>query len=259
MYDVVMGDWSIAQLVALGWIAVGKFFTIAAFESLNRRTLRHTVVAGEITRAQRRRELASLWLTPVDAVLLCLGRATGALHLGPESWSRALITFVLLFVWVEIWFYWSHVALHRSDTLWRFHRHHHLSQIPTPLTGASFSVVEKLFVYSLPWVGFVTLLSFLWPVSFWGITLYYVVYYFSSPLAHSNREARPAIMHRIFGFRWFATPSGHAIHHAASNANFGFFTNVFDQWMGTSHPATEAIYQQARAGAARVPLSKLAS
>jgi Delta7-sterol 5-desaturase len=259
MYDLHMGDWSAVQLLALGWIAVGKFLTIAGFERLTSRTRSHTVVAGEITRAQRRRELSSLWLTPMDAALLYLGSATGVLHLGPESLLRAVATFALFFVWVEIWFYWSHVALHRSDTLWRFHRHHHLSQIPTPLTGASFSVVEKLFVYSLPWVGFVTLLSLLWPVSFWGITLYYVVYYFSSPLAHSNREARPAIMHRIFGFRWFATPSGHAIHHAASNANFGFFTNVFDQWLGTAHPDTEAIYHQARAGTAHVPLSKLTS
>jgi Delta7-sterol 5-desaturase len=253
-----MAHQTLWSALALGWIAVGKLFTIGMFEAWSKRTAPHTIVAGVVTREQRQRELRSLWLIPADAVLLFVANSTGLLHLGPESVGRALGTFVLVFVWVEIWFYWSHLALHRSHVLWRFHRHHHLSQTLNPLTAASFSTVEKLFFYSLPWVGFVTLLSAIWPVSFSGVTLYYVVYYFSSPLAHSNREARPEVMHRVFGVRWFATPSGHALHHAYADANFGFFTNVLDHWLGTARSDTESVYQRARAGNARISVTELA-
>lgn len=253
----MMDHWTLVRVLALAWIAGGKLLTIWLFKAMSKRTERHTIVAGEVTREQRRRELGSLWLTLADAALIFIGVSTGVLSLAPESVGRVIGTALLMFVWVEIWFYGSHLAMHRSAMLWRFHRHHHLSQTLTPMTAASFSVVEKLFGYSLPWVGFAALLSAVWPVSFLGITLYYIVYYFSSPLAHSNRESRPEMMHHLFGVRWFATPSGHALHHAHANANYGFYTNFLDNWLGTAHPDTETVYYRARAGNARLAVSPL--
>jgi lathosterol oxidase len=235
-------------VVALVWITFGKLVTVPILELQHRRTADRAIIAGPIDAAQRRRELWSLPLVVVDGALLTAGIVWGWLALSDESLVRFAVTLGSLFIWVEIWFYASHVALHRSRVLWRIHRHHHLSQRTSPLSSASFSVSEKLFVYSLPWVGFLMVSSQVFPVSMLAITAYYTYYQFASPVAHSNREVIQPWFRRLPFLGRISTITAHSLHHACADTNFGFFTTTLDRWFGTANPQNERIYQRTLRG-----------
>jgi lathosterol oxidase len=237
--------WVVAALV---WITFGKLLTVPFFELRYRETTHRAIIEGSLDAEQRRRELRSLPLVVVDGVLLTLGLETGVLVLGEESLLRFAVTLGVLFSWVEVWFYASHVALHRSRLLWRIHRHHHLSQRISPLSSASFSVSEKLLVYSIPWVGCLVVLSWVQPVSMIAVTAYYTYYQFASPVAHSNREVVKPWFRRLPFVGRVSTTTAHALHHACADKNFGFFSTTLDRWFGTAHPDTEAIYQRTLRG-----------
>lgn len=250
-----LSPWLIAALV---WITFGKLLTVPICELRHRRTTHRAIIEGAFDAEQRRRELWSLPLVVVDGVLLTLGMRTGMLVLGEESLLRFVVTLGVLFLWVEVWFYASHVALHRSSLLWRIHRHHHLSQRISPLSSASFSISEKLLVYSMPWVGCLVVLSWVYPVSMIAITAYYSYYQFASPVAHSNREVIKPWFRRLPFVGRVSTTTAHALHHAFADKNFGFFTTTIDRWLGTAHPDTEVIYQRTLRGeATRLPTLRL--
>lgn len=240
-------------LVLLLWIGLGKFVTIAVVQliadSPHGRSRRVFNVAIEDPN-QARREFRSPWLLTTDAIALAILMALGWIKIGPDRVANVLLTAAFLFVWIEIWFYFSHRAMHASNYLWRFHNHHHLSVVLRPMSAASFSIVEKAFFYTTAWVGSLLVLSWWMPISLLGVALYYTIYYISSSGAHSNTELLPAFMHKLpFGLgRILGSSTAHALHHVRYRGNYGFLTSVLDRIFGTYIPSTDELFQRAIAG-----------
>ena len=145
-----------------------------------RRVYAPTAEKTQIAREQRN----AIFTTPVHALIFIVVLTTGALHPATESWRVITLTFLIAFIWTEIWHYFSHRVMHHRRLLF-LHREHHLSAITNPWTSVSFSFLEK-FVFSLGIIGFMAMLSHLAPISVTGIAAYYVFYFFTNTLGHAN-------------------------------------------------------------------------
>ena len=239
-------------IAILLWLAFGKLLIIGTFTLLIRippfKTQR--VFQVELKTEQTWRELKGAWVVITDALILGLYTAMGWINLSVNSWPNIILTFGIFFVWVEIWFYTTHRLMHQSDWLWNAHKFHHLSEVNQPLTATSFSVAEKLVFYSLGWFALPMLLSWWVPISPYGIALYFTVYYVASCIAHSNTEFSYTMQrHLPWGLdRLPGSGTGHAIHHARYNVNFGLLTTVLDQLLGTYAADTMQVQASATNG-----------
>lgn len=152
---------------------------------------------------------------------------------GPQisAEGNVLITFLVSFIWFEVWFYTSHRLLH-SKLLYFIHQQHHVAQVTSPLTALSFSVLERA-ILVLGGIIPLILVSKLLSLSFIGIALYFFVNYILNIYGHSNIEIVPP--------RWIQRPLGrilntstyHALHHARYSGHYGLFTPFMDRLFST--------------------------
>lgn len=238
--------------VVLFWLAFGKLLLIGAFTCFNQMPLfkRLKVFEIEISQEQTARELKASWVVFTDTFVLAVLVSFDLIRLEPSSLGNIMTTFALFFVWIEVWFYWSHRWMHQSETLWKIHEPHHLSEVNQPLTATSFSLVEKLFFYTLGWFSVPTILSWYLPVCPLGIAIYFTYYYISSSIAHANTEYSYSIQKKSpLGLdKLPGSSTGHALHHARYNVNFGLLTSVLDRVLGTYAQDTEEIQKQVSDG-----------
>lgn len=234
-------------------LALINFPFVIAVERYAARRRAKKVFAAEAPPRQRAREVRNALLTtPVHAVLFFAAISTGALRVSAETPLAVAATFVVAFLWTEVWHYASHVAFHLKP-LHFIHAEHHRSHLTGPWTSVSFSFLEK-FIFSAGILGGLAVVSRFQPISALGVFLYYCVYFFTNVLGHSNVEFRkPGYYGRIFG-KIFNSPTYHALHHARYVKNYGLLTPWLDTLFGTAWPDTAEV--QSRAALGR-PLARL--
>lgn len=234
------------------WIGLGKLLIIGLFTVLRDLPAFQPIRVYKlnISSEQIVRELKATWVVITDGVVLALLAGFGLIKFAPNSLGNILLTLVIFFVWVEIWFYWTHRWMHQSEVLWKVHEHHHLSIINHPLTATSFSFLEKFVFYTCGWFFLPTLLSWYIPLSPYGIAAYFTFYYVGSVIAHSNTEFSYSIQKHIpLGMdKLLGSGTGHAIHHARYNVNFGLSTSVLDRVFGTYAQDTQKVRQSVSLG-----------
>lgn len=114
--------------------------------------------------------------------------------------SNFWATLALSFVWLEIWFYISHRALHHPK-LYFMHKQHHVAKVTSPLTSLSFSVAERatlLFGGFLPAIA----LSYVMPISYFAIAVYLLLNTVLTFYIHMNVEVYPQWMRKIPVLNW---------------------------------------------------------
>jgi Delta7-sterol 5-desaturase len=196
---------------------------------------------------QRSRETKnSIVTTPVHAILFVAFISSGFLRLGDESLGLAVGSFLLAFMWTEVWHYASHVAMH-AKPLHFIHREHHLSRLTEPWTSVSFSLFEK-FIFSFGILGMLAVISQFHPLSAFGIFAYYTLYFFTNTLGHANFEFRKEGYYKSFMGKVFNSPSYHALHHARYIKNFGLLTPWLDRVFGTEWEDVEQVQSRAASG-----------
>lgn len=232
-------------IIVLLWLAFGKLPILGTLTLIkNWPSIQKLHVYDiAVSREQTIRELKSAWVVVTDAVFLAILVLFNLIRLSPESLSNILLTFVVFFVWVEVWFYWTHRWLHCSNRMWKIHKHHHLSIINQPLTSISFSFLEKFVFYTCGFFLLPALLSWYIPISAYGITAYFTCYYIASPIAHSNVEFLYSFLKYLpFGMsNLSSSATSHGIHHARCNVNFGLITSILDCAFGTYAKDTENV------------------
>lgn len=132
-----------------------------------------------------------------------------------------IIEFIVLVFTVDILLFIAHGLSHRVPFFRRFHAKHHTHETFNALSlyvmhpaeaaalGILFTVLFFLYTFNI-----YTLFIFLFFNWFWGV------------LAHWNIESETAPI-------FFSNNQFHAIHHRDSDANFGFYTVVFDRILKT--------------------------
>lgn len=165
-------------------------------------------------------------------------------------WAQLLIFFVLLdFVqWL------THVALHRYEFLWRFHKVHHSVEEMGFAAHLRYHWMENIFYKPLKTIG-VMLIGGFEPEQA------YIVHYFSIAIGHLNH----ANIHITYGpLRYlFNNPVMHLWHHVYDlpegrkhGINFGISLSVWDYIFGTaSIPKDDAHIKLGYPGVEKMPQS----
>jgi lathosterol oxidase len=195
---------------------------------------------------QRRELLANLRFVLVVPAALAAVLAAGAIHLGPDTLLRGVLTFAACSLAFDAYYYLLHRAMH-TRRLMPIHRHHHLSRVTGPLTGQSMSTLEML-GWIVGYVGVPWLLSQVAPLSLVGYLAYLLYNVFGNIFGHANVELGPRSFTRSPTV-WLVHPyTFHALHHARFIKHFGFGSTFMDRLGHTEWPDWVEAYEQVMAG-----------
>ena len=185
-------------------------------------------------------------IIPFYSVMVAIGYALNLIRYSDFSWSGTFLTFAILFLWNETWFYFFHRLEHTPKFI-KLHATHHRSKVTTPLTVSSFSFGEQtahlLFAVSIP-----ALLSHFVPITFAGVVVYSVPMIIFNILGHMNVEVYPAWFTSTLIGQFFVTPTYHALHHSRIKGHYGLLTTIPDRLFGSYFNDYYLVQSRAAAG-----------
>jgi len=146
--------------------------------------------------------------------------------------------FIVLFI-DDTFFYWSHRAMHLPRFYKIFHKVHHESTDPSPLTAFSFhpseAVIENL-------IGFV--LPFFLPLHIGVIISWQIFSMLNNVLHHLGYEVYPKGWVKFPILKYKAASTHHNMHHQLFNGNYSLYFTWWDKWMGTEFKDYETRHEQ---------------
>lgn len=146
------------------------------------------------------------------------------------TYGYLIISFILLLFFHEIYFYFSHVLMHKPKLYKKIHSIHHHSAQVTPWASFSFHPYETI-THAL----FIPLFILLIPIHPLVIFFYLI---FMTITAVSNH-----LGYEIIKFKkvrsWFISGEHHSIHHEKFKYNFGLYFTFIDKWLGTEYDKPE--------------------
>lgn len=144
-----------------------------------------------------------------------------------------VVSFFILHVLHDTYFYWTHRAFHEVSWLKRLHVAHHTSRAPTALSATSFSWGEAL-VQGLFYVLVITFVPLHWSM----VIFFYVAVAWISMIGHCGFEFWPNSLYRFpYGFT-FNSLSAHNLHHFYGRGNYSLYYRFWDEVCDTNHPET---------------------
>jgi len=178
----------------------------------------------------------------MDVVLLYLeskGYTLLYLDVNQYGWTWILVSFALLLFINDTFFYWSHRAMHHPKLYKFFHRVHHESTDPSPLTAFAFhpseAVVENTMAFVLP---------FVMPLHFGVILVWQMFDMLNNVLGHLGYEAYPKGWVKLPILKYKTASTHHNMHHQLFNGNYALYFTWWDKWMGTEFKDYETRHEQ---------------
>lgn len=134
---------------------------------------------------------------------------------------------IIVLIYFDFFFYWSHRLLH-SSFLKRFHRLHHASVQTTPLTALSFHPLDVVIqnigiIFLLMVVNFTENAWFIFTIPAVLLNSY----------GHSGIDFGASDWEKNKILKIFNKPQHHAIHHLDGRYNFGLYFTLWDRICGT--------------------------
>lgn len=148
------------------------------------------------------------------------------LKLDQYSYAYLPLSFILLLALHEVYFYFSHVLMHKPKFYRKIHHIHHHSAHVTPWASFSFHPYETL-THAL----FVPIFILLIPVHPLVIFVYLI---FMTVTAVSNHLGYEIIRSQRIR-SWFISGEHHSLHHEKFKHNFGLYFTFLDKWLGTEY------------------------
>lgn len=190
--------------------------------------------------------VATSTIRPVVSVFLAY-RASQAPISTLSWWLPAEIG--LYSIILDFWFYWYHRSMHDTDSLWQYHRTHHLTKHPTPLLSLYADTVQEVFdIIGIPILAYGTMKLMGLPMGFadWWLCQQYVVW--TELWGHSGLRllvtppttATPFL--KLIGAE--LVTEDHDLHHRKGwkkSHNYGKQTLVWDRLFGTCHERIESV------------------
>jgi ring-1,2-phenylacetyl-CoA epoxidase subunit PaaE len=146
--------------------------------------------------------------------------------------------FIVLFI-DDMFFYWSHRAMHLPRFYKFFHKVHHESTDPSPLTAFAFHPTEAIVEY---FVGFV--LPFLLPLNFGVLITWQIFSMLNNVLGHLGYEIYPKGWVKFPILKFKTASTHHNMHHQLFNGNYALYFTWWDKWMGTEFKDYEVRHEQ---------------
>ncbi|MDH4451162.1 MAG: sterol desaturase family protein [Rhodoferax sp.] len=201
-----------------------------------RRRLARRLIGQWPTAADVRREMtyslstllvfAAVGVAVVAAVVT--GRAEVYVQVQPYGWTWLVLSFVLMLLWHDLYFYVTHRLLHTRWWFRRVHGVHHRSRHPSPWAAYAFHPLEALINAMVVPLALVVI-----PLHV-GVLLAFTAHQvLRNAHGHAAVETMPAGFshHRLWGH--FTTTTHHHMHHETAKGNYGLWFTWWDRWMGT--------------------------
>ncbi|KAJ5714235.1 uncharacterized protein N7483_011416 [Penicillium malachiteum] len=165
------------------------------------------------------------------------------------SWKCLPLEIGLYSITVDFWFYWYHRLMHSTNSLWKFHRRHHLTKHPNPLLSAYADHEQEFMdITGIPLLAYTTLKVLGLPMGFyeWWICFQYIA--FSEFIGHSGLRIHggaPSTLNWVLEF--FDAElviEDHDLHHRygwRKSHNYGKQTRLWDRVFGTCHQRIESV------------------
>ena len=147
------------------------------------------------------------------------------------GWTWWFVSIPVMLVIHDAYFYWTHFLMHNRRLFPLFHKIHHLSKDPTPLTSYAFHPFEALVS-----AGILPLLVILLPLHQGAILVFVTIQFGFNVLGHLGHELYPTWMiHSPLG-KILNTTTHHHQHHQTFHYNYGLYFNWWDRLLKTNHP-----------------------
>jgi len=147
------------------------------------------------------------------------------------GWAYFALSFPLVIIAHDAWFYWTHRAMHHKKLFKYTHVTHHQSRIPTPFTAFSFDPIEAA-SHAL----FTTVFVLLVPVHPLVMAGHFIFMIIRNVMGHAGHELMPRWWLNSRWTRWINTTTHHDLHHQRGGYNLGLYFTWWDKLMGTEHP-----------------------
>jgi len=225
---------------------------VAAFwrSGLARRKLQARSATGGDVRREILASLRSALIFSLMATVVVVGVRQGWITVykdfsvvGP---LYLVLSLAFMLVAHDAYFYWTHRAMHHRRLFRLFHRHHHLSQTPTPWAAYSFSVPEAI-VHG----AFVPLFLALVPMHGLALFGFGIIQIVRNVMGHAGTELHPKAFGPGHWLGWNNTTTHHDLHHQTGRYNYGLYFRWWDKLMGTEHPDYRRKFEAIAAAGAR--------
>jgi sterol desaturase/sphingolipid hydroxylase (fatty acid hydroxylase superfamily) len=168
-----------------------------------------------------------------------------------SNWGWLFIEAGLYGIILDFWFYWYHRVMHEVDSLWKYHRTHHLTKHPNPLLTLYADTEQEFWdIAGIPLLTYFSMKLMGMPMGFyeWWICHQYVV--FAELAGHSGLRIH-ACPPNLFSWalQYFNAElviEDHDLHHRTgwkSSHNYGKQTRLWDRIFGTCRDRIETTEQ----------------
>lgn len=158
---------------------------------------------------------------------------------GYENILYLFVSFVLITIWHETWFYWMHRMAHQKKFYQWIHVEHHRSTNPSPLAAYRFQATEAFLeaIYIIPFIAFV-------PIHFHVLIFHTFYAMILNIWWHLGYEFFPKgwASHPIT--KWINSSTHHNLHHQKFLGNYSLYFNFWDRIMGTNFPQYESYFDE---------------
>lgn len=149
-------------------------------------------------------------------------------HIDEHGTPYLIVTFPLMLVMHDAFFYWIHRLMHSPILFKMFHLVHHKSTNPSPWAAYAFHPLEALlesmifviFLFTIP-------IHTIHLMTFFVFSLVYNVY------GHLGFELYPKGFNTHWFGKWMNTSVAHNQHHLHFKGNYGLYFTIWDRLMGT--------------------------
>ena len=155
------------------------------------------------------------------------------------GWFYLILSFAVVLFLHDAFFYWTHRAMHHPKLYNFFHRVHHESTDPSPLTSGSFHPSEAIVENALQFI-----LPFLMPLHFSIILAWQLFDILNNVLAHLGYELYPKGWVKTPILKYKTASTHHNMHHQLFNGNYALYFTWWDKWMGTEFKDYESRHEQ---------------
>lgn len=218
----------------VGSLGVFLVVWVALHKALARRKIRPPTPRARQIRRELSYSAATIAVFMLMGIVVYEGAASGVFKFYSDiddyGWGYLAGSIVLLAIFHDFYFYWTHRLMHHPKLFRLFHAVHHRSVNPTPFTAYAFHPAEAAVNYMA-----VPIFCAIAPMHDIATMIYMWVMIVRNALGHSGYELMPKGWTRNPLLNWSTTITHHDMHHEKMTGNYALYFTWWDKWMGTEH------------------------
>lgn len=235
--NAVVTTW-IMVFVLRGVLAgLARYVIYVRNNKIQSRKIKNSLLRHELSWSALNLACTAFVLTIISSLLV----QHGFLETNPEpaAWYVILFEFALFFFIFDLYFYVVHRLLHTRLLYKWFHKTHHVSIQPNPLSSSSMTPVEGISE------------GLIIPIFLVVFTIHEQSSYLILPFAglmglyvHSGYDFMPKWWYQRWYSKWMQSPIFHDQHHQYFSVNYGGFTTIWDRVFKTLRPRMEQDFEE---------------